>query len=298
MYDEYIKYNITMNISDSCLSPQLFNKSHEFFECYTFFLFSHQPVFAILQILIPIGVIIFNSLVLISMIIGSNRHVTCFDQILVGHCIVNGITGIVDIPFYHIFYQFGYWPFGSLTATLWSSYDNNINLNTSLHMTYACYAKLRSIQSPKGYKRENLLRKPYLIIMSIWLFSLIVWTSFSFGFGLSNYKLVVNFRPFFYVTIANFLLWFMPLAVIFILAIYIFVLILIKAKRCGNLLSNRNENKIITNGHFDVNFKILNGKFLFLFNFKRFNYSLIKKRYRLAAANRFLIIMGSYWLQW
>lgn len=290
--------NNSINTSISCLSPQFFDNSHEFFECYAYFLISQQPVFGIFQILLALGSIIFNSLVLISMIIGSNKHVTCFDQILVGHCIVNGITGLVDIPFYHIFYQFGYWPFGSLTATLWTSYDNNINLNTSLHMTYACYAKLRSIQSPKGYKREYLLRKPYLVIMIIWLFSLIVWTSFSFGFGLSNYKLIVNFRPFFYVTIANFLLWFMPLVIIFVLAIYIFVLILTKAKRSKNFLLKRNDNQVLTDGQINKNIKILNGEFVFLFNFKKLNYKLIKKRFRLATANRFLIIMGSYWFQW
>jgi hypothetical protein len=287
--------NISTNLSNSCVSPQYFDNSGEFFKCYVYLLFSQQPIFGIFQISLSIGVIIFNALVIISMIIGSNRHATCFDQILVGHCLVNGITGIVDIPFYHIFYQFGYWPFSHLTATLWTSYDNTINLNTSLHMAYACYAKLRSIQSPKGYKREYLLRKPYLVIMIIWLFSLIVWTSFSFGFGLSNYKLSVNFRPLFYVTIANFLLWFLPLVVIFIIAIYVFVLILTKRRKIRNFILIRNKNQI---SPITKNFKILNGDFVFSFNFIKVNYSLMKKKYRLTAANRFLIIVSSFWLQW
>jgi len=46
--------------------------------------------------------------------------------------LVDGLTGIVDIPFFHVNDIFGYWPFGSLSAQLWTSYDNNINISNEM----------------------------------------------------------------------------------------------------------------------------------------------------------------------
>jgi hypothetical protein len=33
------------------------------------------------------------------------------------------------MPLYHCADIFGYWPFGDVLARLWSTYDNNINVN-------------------------------------------------------------------------------------------------------------------------------------------------------------------------
>jgi hypothetical protein len=40
---------------------------------------------------------------------------------------VNVVTGLIDIPFFHVSDIFGYWPFGKTSAIIWSVYDNNIN---------------------------------------------------------------------------------------------------------------------------------------------------------------------------
>ncbi len=81
---------------------------------------------------------------------------------------VNGLTGLCDMPFYMICDIMGYWPFGTILGSIWASYDNNINVTTSLHMLYMAYVRLRSVKSPNGYKFELLCRRPWLVMLSFW----------------------------------------------------------------------------------------------------------------------------------
>jgi hypothetical protein len=53
---------------------------------------------------------------------------------MLGHCLIQLITSIVDIPFFHIKDHFGYWPLPKFASYMWAAYDNNINTTTNLNM--------------------------------------------------------------------------------------------------------------------------------------------------------------------
>jgi hypothetical protein len=52
---------------------------------------------------------------------------------------------------------------------MWVAYDNMQNVVTCTLMMYASYAKLRSIQNPRGFKSEVLLKKPYKVMLIIFI---------------------------------------------------------------------------------------------------------------------------------
>ena len=173
-----------------CLTPQAFTTFEDFSLCYQYF-FMNAPTRAILEILLCLGTVVTNTTVIICLLL--KPKLSLFDQILIGHGklkkqkqnnhigwiilitiiysnkgIVDGLTGVVDIPFYHINDIMGYWPFGSVLGSMWSIYDNNINITTSLHMLYMSYVRLRSIRSPKAYSNEILCKKPWLVMICFW----------------------------------------------------------------------------------------------------------------------------------
>jgi hypothetical protein len=109
-----------------CESKKTFTNFDDFFKCYNFFA-SENLFLTIFEWSVAGAATFFNSLVVISLIFESKR-MNCFDKVLVGFCLVDGITGLVDIPLFHIGDIFGYWPLGSVLGNIWSIYDNNINV--------------------------------------------------------------------------------------------------------------------------------------------------------------------------
>ncbi len=64
---------------------------------------------------------------------------------------------------------FKHYKFGEVIALMWVAYDNMQNVVTCTFMMYASYAKLRSIQNPRGFKTEILLKKPYKVMLIIFM---------------------------------------------------------------------------------------------------------------------------------
>ena len=254
----YTTFNQTLN----CTQPQYFDRSDQFFECYHEFLGLDVGTF-IAHWLLIIGTVSLNILLVI---MSTTPRKNCvFNDILVGHALVDGLTGLVDIPLYHIYDRFGYWPLGATLAKLWLAYDGNINITTTMHMLYATYARLRSIMNPQGYKYEILLKKPYLVMGCFWTFGLSIWIPIVFGYGIVDYTNSVNIQPAYVGSIVNLITWFTPLVAIFLLSLVVYIKLIIVINRTKSFLP-----KTISNW----------------------------KKYRLAAQFRFFIIIMPFFVQW
>ena len=247
----------------NCTTPQYFTDLDLFGHCYAYF-FLAQTFSSVGQCVLIVGTVSFNSLLIISSWKSSGSNCV-FNDILVGHALVDGITGLIDIPLYHIYQRFGYWPLGATLAKLWLAYDGNINITTTMHMMYATYARLRSIMNPQGYKYEALLKKPYLVMGCFWAFGLSIWIPIVFGYGIVDYTNSVNIQPAYIGSIVNLLTWLMPLVAVFIMAIVFYVKLILIIRRTKEYLPKNM------------------GKW---------------KRYRLAAQFRFLMIVGPFIFQW
>jgi hypothetical protein len=99
-----------MNSSINCSIPQTFTDLNEFLECYRIH-FEKNILYSVLSLLLAFCSFFFNALV-IALIKRNTLKINTFDQILIGHAVVDGLTGLIDIPFYHLFKIFGYWPLG------------------------------------------------------------------------------------------------------------------------------------------------------------------------------------------
>ena len=279
----------------NCEELQTFENFTDFFHCYEYF-FIKSYYKSLAHWVIIAGSIFFNGLVMILTLIGSTKF-TVFDQILFGHCIVDGLTGIIDIPLFHVNDIFGYWPFGKYLGFAWAVYDNNINTTTSLHMAYASYARLRSIQNPKGYTHELLFQKPYLIMIFFWVIDLFIWSIITFIFDVHDYTKDVEFEPTYLASIFNVLLWLLPLILILYLSIHVYDLLRRRELR-RRIISRKLKMSQTINTALSVitptsltSTHALNNKS----KSKRTNYT---KIFHLSAKTKFTLLLGSYWIQW
>ncbi len=263
-----------MNISESttrnnCETLRLITNFDEFSNCYQYF-FHINISASILTIILIVATVILNLLVIVFIKKNKKNGLSAFDQILLGHAIVDGLTGLVDVPFYHVYSIFKYWPLSPLSAKIWSSYDNSINTVTNLHMIYLSYSRLRAIKSPRSYSTEFLLKKPALIMAFIWLISFIIWTPIAFTFGLVNQSLIFNDSLL--IPIFQLIFWFLPLLIILIISCMIFY----------ELKSKNKTNPSTVHPTIDSNKSL----FQYFFNFY------------IGKEALFAIIMSIYWIQW
>ena len=70
------------------------------------------------------------------------------------YTILDCITGLIDITFYHVYTLFAYWPFDLTSSRIWFSYDNSVNTISCFHMLYICWSRLRCVQKPVPYKKR------------------------------------------------------------------------------------------------------------------------------------------------
>lgn len=167
--------SLTHNHTLNCSHHQYLSWS-DFAFCYELF-FQERSAQALTELSVAFFAFLFNLLVIISIVTEEGKTNT-FDTILIGHSIVDGLTGLIDIPLFHIKNFFGYWPLPPWLSTMWSCYDNNINFTTNMHMLYMSYVRLRSIKAPKSYEREILIRHPWRIMISFWAIGLGFWVSY------------------------------------------------------------------------------------------------------------------------
>jgi hypothetical protein len=175
---------------------------------------------AIFGLCVSIGCIVFNALVTYLIYFESINY-TIFDQLLLGHILVQLITAIVDIPFYHAMDIFGYWPFPKYSSLLWAMFDNNINFTCNVTMVYICWAQLRSIVEPSKFKDEFLMRYPRTFMALIWVIGLGIWIPIVLVYDTVDYSVNLNYKPLYLQNIFNFLFWFAPLLLMIILSLQI-----------------------------------------------------------------------------
>jgi len=164
-------YNIS--VIQACVTPQTFISFAEFVQCYKFF-FSHSFLVSILEILLILSTVFFNLLLILLIYfkprLRREKHLTCFDKIYIGQAFVDGITGLLDVPLFHIENIFDYWPLGKSLGIYAACLDNTLNTIASLHMFYMSYVRMRSLLSPHTFYNERLIRSPTKSMLSIWLF--------------------------------------------------------------------------------------------------------------------------------
>ncbi len=84
-----------ISLKEFCEVHQTFSDPNEFYECYKYFA-QKELSKTIFGLTLALLAVLLNLIVLISLIFGS-RNKICFDRILVGYCLVDGITGKILI---------------------------------------------------------------------------------------------------------------------------------------------------------------------------------------------------------
>ena len=114
---------LKMNFSNNCSISQTFTDLNEFLECYITN-FEKSITMSIFSLLLALCVVGSNALVIV-LIKRNSLKQNVFDQILIGHAVVDGLTGFIGIPFYHLYLLFDYWPLGQSLKVNFK--DNLIN---------------------------------------------------------------------------------------------------------------------------------------------------------------------------
>ena len=278
-------FTILVNQSETYESPQVLCSVEEFFTCYNYFI--NKNLFKSIFGIFTFSMAAVLNFTVIGMLALRQASSTIFDKILIGLCFVDGLVAVIDIPIFHVMDIFGYNPFGYGLTFSWSLFDNSINTITNLHMLYLSWAQYRSINSPMNFKGELLFRKPYLMMLFIWVFSMISWLPFVLLFGIVEFTTNVNYQPYFIGNIINLFLWLIPLILILILTILVIRALSMRKFKSKKFI-NYNSSKKTTVLH---------------------NKDKVSLRMRLVSLKRFipqklspevklLIIMISYLLQW
>jgi hypothetical protein len=252
--------NTTLDVQfDDCFHPSEFEGFSRFLSCYIY-ICKNNLIGTLFTWMMIIIAILANILVLYIKCYRSNTY-TIFDRILIGHLIVDLLTAIFDIPFYHFYYSFGYWPFGSVTLRYWSILDNALVIITMNHMLFASYCRLRSIQHPMSYKHEFLLRNSNYVMLSFWILGGIIWIPIINSFGLIDYSSVINYSPFYLISIVTIFTWIIPNSLIYILFFYIvYLLTIVKNKK--NIRSNNKTSTFYTENRALIKFSLIMGTYL------------------------------------
>lgn len=247
-----------------------------------------------------LGTVIANILVIVLLWLShKSGKMTVFDKVIIGHAFVDGLTGIISMPIFHISSLFGYWPLPDIIARLFATYDNNINTTTSLHMLYMSYIRLRSIQSPKHYLNEKLIKRPILMMVSFWAISLTIWIIIVSVFELDEFSLDVAFdRNTQYISLfINFIGWFMPLILILIYSIQTVLFLRKRSKR----IDHRRKKPEQTVEVETVNIRkttVMSRPTLPNVPVELNKIKRIRKILHFKPQTVFLIIISTYWMQW
>lgn len=220
----------------------------------------------------------------------SSTKISIFDKVIIGHSFVDGLTGLIDMPLFHLASLFGYFPLGSILANMWSSYDNNINMTTSLHMFYMSYVRIRSLEAPKSYLDEFLIRHPVYIMISFWVMGLTTWIPVVYVYGVKEYSLDINYGDENYALkiSLNIITWLIPLLLILIISIKI--VYFLNMRKRNAIVMRAPKKSTIYSGNATTT----------TISRETWNRRLFKAcfNYRFSAQTKFMIIISTYWLQW
>jgi hypothetical protein len=221
-----------------------------FFKCYAE-LCQENLAHTILIYIFYITTIGLNLFVLISAIIVSRSHrikhqSVLFDLILLSQTMANMLSGAINVPAFHVYYLFSYtWPLGYLTEKIWLVFEMTLIFVITFNWLYLCYVRLRSIQNPRGFQTEKLIKKPYFCLLIIWLLGVLIWSSIVIGFGIVDTKKIkINFAPTYIQAVFVSLLWLLPLCLTLAIAVR-FIYLLDKLEKKKIFYSNRSRSNQI-----------------------------------------------------
>jgi len=209
-------------------------------KCYTYFV-SSNLLATILEYFLGVATVICSCLVF-SMIYRKEKKVV-FDKILMAHSVVDFVVGAFDLPFYHVFTIFNYWPFGEVLCILWNSLDSALFSISMLIMMYMAFARTLSVVKPATYTNNVFVKNPFLITSLIWIVSLVYWGAINIYYMTEDYQFAQCYIPF-VPAYTQFLYFFfgvfIPLVIIIVLSIYVAVVIG-KKQRVKRLKNKKNK---------------------------------------------------------
>lgn len=302
----YDRLNSTENDTLNCLYDQNFATANDMLYCYRYF-YRQRWVISTAEILLALSIVTFNTLVVILLAKKPRAlgKLSIFDKIMIAHCVVDGFTGLLDVPFFHFNHVLGYWPFGTVTSLVWTSFDNAINVITNMHMLYMTWIRFRSIVALNTYEKEFLARYPLAVSLSLWAMGFLIWTPITFSYGVVQFTTNIDFEPSYIQVVLIFITWFSPLLAIIVLAAIILVILNKRNRRVAHM--KRFTPSMITHtaafsGHSDAGDGGHAGGAAYTesSHTKRKSQFMrkIKKHMHLGPQSRFEIIILSYWLQW
>lgn len=223
--DATLSNNITLTFkSENCTEPQVITNIFDFSVCYTYFATEYLGK-TIGLLLLAFLITISNVIVIVSLSVQTSSQSVIFDEILIGYCIVNGITGLIDMPLTHFSYVFQYWPLGSTLGEIAVIMDNGLATVTLLHMAYLSFVRMEAVKLPGTFKHNFIIRRPIIVMPILWICGFLYWTIVVLSFGLVDYSISINYQPAKIQLLFSFIGWFLPIGVIMGLAIYLIVLL-------------------------------------------------------------------------
>jgi len=90
-----------MNNTVNCSSHFALISINAFFTCYKYF-FQQEITNSLLTVVLIVGVVTLNALVIILIIKNNSTDLNVFNKILLSYTILDCITGLIDITFYHV----------------------------------------------------------------------------------------------------------------------------------------------------------------------------------------------------
>jgi hypothetical protein len=162
-------------------------------------------------------------------------------------------------------------------------------------MLYCTYARLRSIQNPRGYAKEFLLRYPMIIDGLIWVIWLSYWAAVARTIGNAPLTLNVNYPD----PVWGSLLiipWVVFLFGVLIVGGYIIVLLVLKSKKGGH--KKHKKGGLMMQASLATGPSVTNQSSILTLQTSLMNAKKAIKAYRLSAETKFIIIIISFWCQW
>ena len=191
------------------------------FACYDYFV-QKNLTSTIFEYILGIGTVILN--IQVFRMINAKEKKVVFDKILMFHSIVDFVVGAFDLPFYHVFTMFNYWPLSLELCLLWNSLDSALFSISMLIMLYMAFCRFMSVHQPATYQNNRFVKHPFYMTTSIWIISLIYWGFINCFYIIPDYQYgscTIGYSPSYTEFIYFFIGVFSPLCGIITLTIYV-----------------------------------------------------------------------------
>jgi hypothetical protein len=237
---------VISNSTDEYCSANELIFTNFFFECFLHYL-NKEVWISTACLTIILGSIVFNILAIIFLMCKSVMK-SVFDQIIIGHALVNFLTGGIDLIFFYLLLIFNYWPLGKNWCLFYLVFDNVLATVEILHMLYLCWARIRCIVAPKSYSSELTLKYPYVSMFLLWLLAVIIWLPTVFVLNYESYEeysCFIDFKSYLVSVTVISVGWILPtLVTIISTACVVYILNKKRKKFHGNISKNNHTAKL------------------------------------------------------